>query len=193
MNHTIYSLDTGEILKIVNVPDEMLGTQFDSATQGTVEGLFRDNEFYIVDGAAVSKPPAPSKDHTFNWVTKTWEDVRDLAHMQLVKWNEIKKERSKVEFAPFTYDGMVFDGDAASQRRLAGYISVSKHLISSLTPFSADFTLANNQVVNLTAQDFIGIEQAKISDIAAAFAHANTLRTNIMAATTVEEVNSISW
>ena len=54
-------------------------------------------------------------------------------------------------------------------------------------------TLANNTNVNLTAQDFVGIELAKVQAVAATFNHASALRAQIDAATTVQEVEDITW
>lgn len=143
--------------------------------------------------AWVAIPTQPSRHHVFDWVTKEWTDARTLQDLQATKWAEIKRHRDDAEFAPFTYNAMEFDGDLNAQRRLGSYISVSKSALAAGDPFSAEFILADNTVVTLSAQDFVGIELAKVQAVAAAFAHATALRSQIEAATTVAEVDAVTW
>ena len=138
-------------------------------------------------------PEQPSPWHRFHWPTQSWVDPRTLADLKANKLVEIKQARSLAEFGPFTYNGMVFDGNVDAQRRLAGYISVSKSLIAAGQDFTVPFTLFNNTEVTLTAQDFVGIELAKVQSVAEAFAHAVALRTQIAEATTEVELDSINW
>ena len=128
-----------------------------------------------------------------NYTTKQRIDPRTLDDHKSAKWKEIKRQRDVAEFATFTYNNMEFDGDLDAQRRLTAYISVSKSSIAAGQPFEAEFTLANNTNVTLTAQDFVGIELAKVQAVAATFNHASALRAQIDAATTVQEVEDITW
>ena len=138
-------------------------------------------------------PVRPSVHHVFDRLTKQWIDQRTLADFKAAKWAEIKRHRDTAEFATFTYNGMEFDGDLDAQRRLTAYISISKSAIAAGQPFAAEFILANNQVVMLTAQNFLGIELAKVQAVAAAFAHATALREQIEAATTAAELDALVW
>ena len=138
-------------------------------------------------------PVRPSVHHVFDRLTKQWIDQRTLADFKAAKWAEIKRHRDTAEFATFTYNGMEFDGDLDAQRRLTAYISISKSAIAAGQPFAAEFILANNQVVMLTAQNFLGIELAKVQAVAAAFAHATALREQIEAATTAAELDAMVW
>lgn len=135
----------------------------------------------------------PSSNHQFNYLNKQWEDCRSLQEHQAAKWTGIKQARDLAEFGKFTYNGMVFDGDVNAQRRLAGYISISKAAIAAGTAFEAPFTLANNTEVVLTAQDFVGIELAKVTAVATAFAQAAALRLQIDAVTSIGQLALINW
>jgi hypothetical protein len=149
---------------------------------------------HLVEGSLVSeKPPAPSGHHTFNWESKQWEDPRTLSEIKAAQWALVKDGRSQAEFGQFTYNDMVFDGDLDAQRRLASYISIGKGALASNLPFQAGFTLVNNTEVMLTAADFVLIEMAKVTQVAAAFAQARRLREQIDAATTQAEVEAITW
>lgn len=92
-----------------------------------------------------------------------------------------------------TANGMEFDGNLDAQRRLTNYISASKSSLAAGQPFEVEFTLANNTNVTLTAQDFVGIELARVQALEATFNHARALRSQIDAATTTQEVEAITW
>ena len=147
----------------------------------------------MADGVHHAQPKAPSPHHVFDWAVKQWQDPRTLQDLKDAKWAVIKQARDAAESSTFTYNDMVFDGDLNAQRRLASYISVSKSAIAAGQPFSADFTLADNSLVTLSAQDFVGIELAKVQAVAAAFSHGAMLRNQIELATVVAELTSIAW
>lgn len=141
----------------------------------------------------IAMPPKPSEFHEFHWPTHTWQDARTLESARKTQWEQIKKQRALIEFGPFTYNGKVFDGNANAQRRMGSYISVSKGALASGTAFEAEFILANNESVVLTAEDFVALELAKVNQVAAAFATAYQLRLQIDAAHTIEDVLAIVW
>ena len=190
----IYDLTTGRILRTIECPADFIarqagpGESFLEVTTGV-----DDTSHYIADGAPVPIPARPGNHHTFDYTAKQWIDPRTLNDLKLAKWAEIKRHRDTAEFATFTYNGMEFDGDLDAQRRLTAYISISKSAIAAGQPFAAEFILANNQVVMLTAQNFLGIELAKVQAVAAAFAHATALREQIEAATTAAELDALVW
>jgi hypothetical protein len=193
MKHLIYSLATGEILRMVYCDSSMIEAQCEVGVTAYIGGDGDDSTQYVSAGYLVNKPVCPSENHTFNWDTKQWQDPRTLQDFRDAKWAVIKAARNAAEFGTFIYNGMVLDGDVDAQRRLAGYISVSKSALASGTPFQAEFTLANNTLVVLTAEDFVGIEIAKMMSVAEAFSHAVALRASIDEATTQDAVDIVSW
>lgn len=192
----VFSRATGQGIQMIDCPEsdvrEMtvrMGTGFTAASQETSDSHYVD----LGSNNLVAKPPQPSKHHTFNWQTKQWQDPRTLQDLQTAQWATIKQARDAAELGPFSCNGMRFDGDLNAQRRLAAYISVSKSAIAAGQPFSAEFTLADNTLVMLSAQDFVGIELAKVQSVAAAFAHATALRAQIEAASTAAQVAAVVW
>jgi hypothetical protein len=155
----------------------------------------KDDRHYVDvgSGTLVEFPPQPKPEYVFDYKSKSWVDSRSLADLQDLKWIDIKKARSAVEFSQFTYSGMVFDGDLNAQRRLSTYISVSKSALAAGTPFQAEFILADNTVVVLDAQDFVNIELTKANQVAQAFSKAAELRVKVYAAQTIEELSTINW
>lgn len=146
---------------------------------------------YVSNGVYFTLPTTPSPHHCFNYTTKQWEDPRTLSDFKFIKETEIKRIRDAQEFAPFTYNGMTFDGDADAQRRLSGVVSAAKSAIAAGQTFTKEFTLADNSVVQLTAEDFTGIEMAKIWQVDVAFQEYRLKRAAIEAATTLEELEAI--
>lgn len=120
-------------------------------------------------------------------------ELPDLDAMRKQHRARIKALRDAAEFGTFTYNGMVFDGDVNAQRRLGGYISVSKSMLAAGQPYEQGFKLANNTWVTLSAQDFVNIEIAKVQQVANAFATAEALLMQIDAATTQEQMEAIQW
>lgn len=99
--------------------------------------------------------------------------------------------RDVAEFGPFTYNGMTFDGDLDAQRRLSVLASAAKSAIAAGHTFTKAFTLADNSVVELTAEDFVGIEMAKLWQVDAAFQEYREKKARIDSATTLEELEAV--
>ena len=155
---------------------------------------FVDPSAYRYDGTEfVPLGASPSKNHVFDYEQNQWVDPRTLDDLKALKRAEINQHRDQVEFGPFEYNGMAFDGDVDAQRRLAGYISVSKSALAQGEEYSREFILADNTVVTLQANDFVAIELAKIDQVAAAFAKAILLKQQIEQATSKEELEAIVW
>lgn len=189
MKFTIYDTQTGRVIHggTADAP-QLLAEAGHSVLEGaTFVGGWLSN------GTHHAQPVSPSANHVFNWQTKQWQDPRTLQDLKDAQWSAIKQSRDAAELGTFTYNGMVFDGDLNAQRRLAAYISVSKSALAAGEPFSAEFTLADNSLVTLSAQDFVGIELAKVQSVAAVFAHATALRAQIEAASTAAQVAAVVW
>ena len=101
----------------------------------------------------------------------------------------IKQARSSAEFGGFTWDGSPFDSDAISQSRIQGALQ-----LAAMAPgFTIDWTLANNSVRNLSAADLANVGAALGMHVAAQHAKARLLRSQIEVATTVAEVDAVTW
>ena len=146
---------------------------------------------YVEGSTYYQLPPQPSRIHVFNYTTKKWEDPRTLSDFKFEKQLHLKKQRDATEFGPFTYNGMTFDGDLDAQRRISVLASAAKSAIAAGYTFTKEFTLDDNSVVQLTAEDFIGIEMAKLWQVDAAFQEYRSKKALIEAATTLEELEAI--
>ena len=144
------------------------------------------------NGSTVQAIPAqPSPSHTWNWTTKQW--AYDLSEDRAQAWSRIKSARESVEFGPFVFGGQTFDGDSESQRRIQGAAQLATLAQATGQPFSIDWTLADNTQATLTAAEMIGVGVALGQHVNGAHGIARTLRTQIDAATTPEELEAIQW
>lgn len=186
-----YELSTGKAVSVQQAPDL---SGFPEPVPGQLALLLVSPVSlpgYVEGTTYYQLHPQPSRSHVFNYTTKQWEDPRTLDDFKAEKYAAIKKSRDATEFSSFIYNGMTFDGDVDAQRRLSGVVSAAKSAIAAGHPFTKDFTLADNSVVQLTAEDFVGIEMAKIWQIDAAFQEYRLKRAAIEAATTLEELEAI--
>ena len=144
---------------------------------------------YVLDGELVDKPPQPSKEHYFDYPSKTWVDPRSLEDHKTAHWTLIKAARNEAEFGGFTWDGSVFDSDQVSQARIQGAVL----LATSNPDFVVDWTLADNTVRSLTADDLIAISQALGEHISLQHTRARNARALLDQATTLSEVQAVSF
>ena len=118
--------------------------------------------------------------------------LTDFQKAKVYKRTSVKSWRDAQEFDTFTYNGMTFDGDVNAQRRLSGVVSAAKSAIAAGQTFTKKFTLADNSVVQLTAEDFIGIEMSKLWQVDVAFQEYRLKTAAIEAAATLEELEAIT-
>ncbi len=185
---TIFKQATGEILRWGDFDDGEIPLK---SGEAAVDGVFDCYNNYIDTATLKPKgfPPKPSAIHTFNWQSKQWEDPRTLDDLKGEKWRNIKFNREGAEYGGFTWDGSVFDSDAISQQRIAGAIQLAQ-----MNPaFEVVWTLANNTMRTLTAQDMFAVGLALGSHVSTQFTHAQALRAQIEGAATAQEVEAIHW
>lgn len=188
-----YRASTGEVWQKIVCP---VGQEMPDPGPGSMLLAVQDDvelPGYVADGAYHVIPPRPAEFMEFDWTEKAWRDLRTIADIKDLKVAQLKQARDATEYGTFTYAGFVLDGDAAAQRRLAGLVSAAKAAIAAGQTFTTTFILADNTTTEFTAEDFIGIEMAKIWQVDAAFTRYRDLRARVEAATTVEELDAISW
>ena len=189
-----YYVTEGEFGKLISV-----GRSSSAATEGpNLDGNYvrvgippanyydKVSEFDVWDSSSLSWVKNPNEEQE-----RALKQAQELIEAKVSKQALLKQARDSVEYGPFTYNGMVFDGDVDAQRRLGVLVSAAKTAIASGYSFTKDFTLADNTVVQLTAEDFIGIEMAKLLQVDAAFQEYREKKARIDSATTLEELEAI--
>jgi hypothetical protein len=185
--------EDGKVLRTGSCPDGQELLQIYDPAETLYIGPFPGEPFYMQDGAPVLMPPRPSEVHTFDYAAKQWTDPRTLAQIKAAQWAAIKAERSAREFGGFTWDGSAFDSDAISQSRIQGAAQLAQLAIAGAQPFSIDWTLADNSTRTLNATEMISVGIAMGAHIETQHGIARTLRQQINAATTTEQVEAVAW
>lgn len=192
MNYTIFKKDSGEITQLVSTPFHPMFWVSDS--EDFIEG-FVDEGHYIdtISKTAVRFPSKEKPFLAFDFNTKQWYDPRSLEQVKEQHWELIKSKRASKEFSSFEYNGAFFDGDALSQQRIQGAVQLATIAVANNQPFSLDWTLADNSVINLDAQQTIGLGFALAAHVNNAHIQSRIIRARIDAATSIEEVESITY
>jgi hypothetical protein len=141
-------------------------------------------------------PAAPERgEHIlYHLARAAWEDIRPLNALKLAKWAEIKAERERREYGTFTAStGQTIDIDQASQTRLQSVYNLAVDAKASNTDFSIDWTLSDNSVVTLNANQVIALGKQVYQHIGTLHTTARQLRNQILAATTAEQARAIQW
>lgn len=119
-----------------------------------------------------------------------------LDRAKLAKRAEINRARDAAEAAGFTYLGKPFDSNAQAIKRLYGAAMAAQSAIAggavATDPF-VDWTCADGTVLTMTYAQTAGVIAAMASVGNALHIKARTLKAQIEAATTVEEVSAIQW
>ena len=146
-------------------------------------------DFVNESGAVVALPDKPGVHHKFDYISKTWVDPHTLEEHKTAQWALIKAARDEAEFGGFTWDGSVFDSDPVSQARIQGAV-----LLATNNPdFVVDWTLADNTVRRLAANDLSALSQALGEHMTLQHSRARDARALLDQATTLSEVQSISF
>lgn len=185
----VYEIATGAIKKTGTCQESTLQLMAGPGEAVGI-GVAAASTHYVDGGFLVAFPPRPAH-HTWDWAGKCW--VVNLPEAQASKWEEIKRARDGAEFGGFTHDGRAYDSDLASVQRISGAVSMAMIAAGAGEPFSKDWTLADNSVVTLSGEEMISVGMALGSHVSDVHATARTLRAQIEAASTLEQVNAIAW
>jgi hypothetical protein len=154
----------------------------------------------IEEGQAWIEVPVPITQHTVKrvdgeliFMQRQRSPAKQLDIARGTKRMELNNARSSAEYAHFVFDGSSFDADADSQRRIAGAVQLAGISATVGQPYSVNWTLADNTVRTLSGAEMIGVGIALGQHVQAAHETAQTLKAQLDAATTLEEVAAITW
>ena len=189
----LYNTD-GEITRSGSCPDS------DFELQGTpiIEGFGNFRTHYVSDGVLtvytdeqmVAKATHPLYPATWSNSSMSWVDTRSLDELKAAKWEEIKQARTAAVDANMTTPHGVIQCDPDSRKNITDAI-----LLLQQTPAGTqiDWTMYDNTVVSLGLTEMLQIGLLLGQKTQTAFATARARRTTIDAATTVAEVEAITW
>ncbi len=140
-------------------------------------------DVYFQDGYWRAMPEKPSQHHTFDYLSKSWSDMRSLDEVKAYKWEQLKQQRNVLEFGGFEFEGDIYDSDQVSQGRILG---------ASIAGLSQVWTLANNSTRLLTASQLQQLYAALQTHTALVHERGRIAREAIMSATTKEDVEAVT-
>lgn len=141
----------------------------------------------LVDTRQPLLPPCPWM--TWDNLSFSWVDARDLGRIKSDKWEEIKAARNNAELGGFEWNGSMFDSDETSQQR----ITIAAQIAAATPGFSVDWTLADNTIRTLSGADMAAVCVAMGLHVNAQHVIGRTLRQQIDDAQDVEAVNQVKW
>ncbi|WP_051296443.1 DUF4376 domain-containing protein [Anaeroarcus burkinensis] len=83
-----------------------------------------------------------------------------LAELQAQAWNRIKTERDRREQSGAPYLSKILDSDEKSVTRISIAVQAAQAAISAGTEFSLDWTMQDNSVVTMDADQVVGMSVA---------------------------------
>lgn len=168
---------------------------FNYNLESNYEMLTNDGYKKVVDSSAPAEMKKPHKvwKETDTEIIATWIDdycEHTLNELKEAKHAEINQARDKAEQGGFEYMGKVFDSDPISCQR----ISMAAQAIA-LAPEGATitWTCQDNTTIDLAAEDLAGLVVTLATWSNTCHEKATTLKSQIEAAKTTEELEKITW
>lgn len=168
---------------------------------GAVAAIYEDPAQEDVDALGLEPvtgvaPPRPSSGKhklVLSGGELQWSDTRSLAERKADRWSAIKAERDIREYGGFAWGGSAFDSDPESQRRIQGAAQLAMLSQQLGQPFDITWTLADNSTRTLSGVDMLAVGVALSEHVGALHAAARTLRQQLDAASTAEQVEAVAW
>ncbi len=183
MINRVFIDDNGKIISIVSGIPQMLELNQISDRYIDVDDLPSANQYW--GGASwVDMPPQPSLHHIFDYNLKQWRDPRTLDQIKSQRWLEIKRQRDTAEYGGFSFLNYEFDSDQVSQGRI---------ITAAQLGVDTDWTLKNNEVVELSAEQLTQLRTALAKHVATCHEKGRVLRLQINEAKTIDEVQNINY
>lgn len=198
MNYfAIYKTSTGEISQIC-IADNMaslsnLITNETNAIQ--IEPEITDSTHYIdlSNNTPVVFPPKPNKDVKWDWSVKAWIDSRTLDEIKNAKWSEIKLARLKNLANPLVTPYGIFDCNTVSRANITQTVQYIQIAAINNPSATVTFTLKDNSTVALNSTQMTEVGILLGQHVEQVYNTARNLRELIINATTIEDINTISW
>jgi hypothetical protein len=205
MTHFVVHDQSGKIIRSGTAPYDLVSIQVKpNSGEYVLVGQGSQLTHYVLNSVIVEYT-AEEKYKIFNlpsgWVWQLPEqiaiDIRLLEQAKVISSGKINKYRDLAlsSFDRFTYDSVVYDGNAAAQEniRVAAFISNSDlHLPEGFSWRSFD-----NVDVPMNKEKILGLQTALLQSLANITFNshkiARELKSEIEAATTNEQVDAITW
>lgn len=194
--YSIFNPTTGELVGTMLVSDEEVETNTPSGHEALL-GEYSPSAGYILGGSYQPYTEAQATLKASRSASEGWDNVgmvkidfRNLSQAKSEAWNALKTEREIRMKGTFTHAGHTFDIDPVN---LSGASIDAREAIIAGEPWTQMWVLADNSVITLTAAEMIALARAAKTVVSNLWATSQYLRGLIEAATTIPEVEAITW
>lgn len=199
INYIEYDSETMEVNNYSTVDDDLFSRLPVITNRVIVESSPKSfyHRYYYSNGSLVAyteqelaykrKPPTG---YIFKLPERELQDIRTLAEAKAAKWTEIKRLRYTKEVGTFIYNSQVFHADKG---HIGGATQLAVLAKAASQPFSMDWTLYDNTVVTLNADQMIAVGTALGIFVNSLYTTARLIREDIEACTTNAQVDAIVW
>lgn len=195
-HYYVYQSQTGRIVKSGCCQEEVLPLMA-SAGEAVVEleSPLPPSQYHdLVTGSLMTLGPQPSASHVWDWTSRSWQV--DLVVAREARWTEMKLARQEAIDAPLVTAYGTFDSDPEARDNIAKTAQGVQTFAGSLAPTqlpTVDFTLWDDSVVTLTAQEMIQVAKLLFEKTQAAYARGRQVREAIDFAGSAEAIESVTW
>lgn len=137
--------------------------------------------------------PPPTSKHRLRSDTLLWEDTTTLSDHKDAQWELIRSERDAREASGFFYAGKMLDSDPRSVQRINTAVQAAQAAVAANQPFTLLWTCQDNSTLWFDAAGMMGMPAALAVYANTLHETARDLRAQIDAATTISEIEAITW
>ena len=149
---------------------------------------------YVADGKLVSKGTTPSEYHEFNYVSKQWEDHRTLQTLKASMNDYINTSRLSANQSTFPFKGELVAVDLLSRSDIDAVHGIVVLTGGMPEGWVGGWKTVQNSFVSIPdVTTWTSFYKAMVGQGSINFAHAQSLKTRLAAAETIEEVDAIVW
>jgi hypothetical protein len=127
------------------------------------------------------------------WRALAGSPVRTLAQVKADKTEQINSIRDTLEQSGFPYLSTQFDSNPVSVQRIAISVQAAQAALAAGATLTIDWTDKFNNVVSLSALEMVSMPVALATYANGLHQQAKTVKALIEAATTIEEVEALTW
>ena len=158
----------------------MIGTKF-------IKGQFKDEDYAdAANWCNANNATIEDKGDFYEVVAIPAPSLDEIKHAKI---DSLKSTRDTLEVEPITYNGNRYDYDDKARERMR----IAQQALSDNNIPNQLWTTYDNTQVELTVQDFKNINTLAAKRSGELHIHYNTLKQEVLACTTNEDVDKIEW
>lgn len=195
MSYTVFN-SSGRILAIEDCLEaEMPAILLRLGGDGYILGHFSWDTYRVVQGEAVEFPPKPSARHQWDWTAQAWADQRTLAQAKIKKNTEIDSAREAANRSHFVFQSLQIAADDMSMKDILATNGDVQNLGSFVTGWPGGWKAMNGAgfVAIPDVATWHQFFRAMVTQGATNFEYSQQLKATLAAATTLAQVDAITW